>query len=99
MLSTLGSSIKKKFKKYVSCTSNFLDKIYNLDDKAFCKVIVKKVKFYFFLLILTNYFYFSTKFWRKLVYVKSLDELSQYVTALEKAAIPEKVKQYDSKKH
>uniref|UniRef100_A0A1I8MUC4 CRAL-TRIO domain-containing protein n=1 Tax=Musca domestica TaxID=7370 RepID=A0A1I8MUC4_MUSDO len=41
----------------------------------------------------------STKFWRKLVYVKSLDELSQYVTALEKAAIPEKVKQYDSKKH
>ncbi|KAM7355150.1 uncharacterized protein ACRADG_001326 [Cochliomyia hominivorax] len=41
----------------------------------------------------------STKFWRKLIYVKSLDELSQYVTALEKAAIPEKVKQYDSKKH
>uniref|UniRef100_A0A1I8PFK9 CRAL-TRIO domain-containing protein n=2 Tax=Stomoxys calcitrans TaxID=35570 RepID=A0A1I8PFK9_STOCA len=41
----------------------------------------------------------STKFWRKLVYVKSLDELSLYVTALEKAAIPEKVKQYDSKKH
>ncbi|XP_065361656.1 uncharacterized protein LOC135955250 [Calliphora vicina] len=41
----------------------------------------------------------STKFWRKLVYVKSLDELSKYVTALEKAAIPEKVKQYDSKKH
>ncbi|XP_075160607.1 uncharacterized protein LOC142233529 [Haematobia irritans] len=36
----------------------------------------------------------SNKFWRKLVYVKSLDELSLYVSALEKAAIPEKVNIY-----
>uniref|UniRef100_A0A1A9Z2P7 CRAL-TRIO domain-containing protein n=1 Tax=Glossina pallidipes TaxID=7398 RepID=A0A1A9Z2P7_GLOPL len=41
----------------------------------------------------------SNKFWRKLVYVKSLDDLSKHVTPLEKAAIPEKVKQYDAKKH
>ncbi|XP_064545920.1 protein prune homolog 2 [Drosophila montana] len=40
----------------------------------------------------------STKFWRKLVYVKSLDELGLHVI-VEKAAIPEKVKQYDAKRH
>ncbi|XP_020801454.1 protein prune homolog 2 [Drosophila serrata] len=40
----------------------------------------------------------STKFWRKLVYVKSLEELGLHV-AVEKAAIPEKVKQYDAKRH
>ncbi|KAH8302420.1 hypothetical protein KR044_006366 [Drosophila immigrans] len=40
----------------------------------------------------------STKFWRKLVYVKSLDELGLHVV-VEKAAIPEKVKQYDAKRH
>ncbi|XP_018801497.1 PREDICTED: protein prune homolog 2 [Bactrocera latifrons] len=38
----------------------------------------------------------SAKFWRKLVYVKSLDELAKYVI-VEKAAIPEKVKQYDAR--
>ncbi|BFF98555.1 BCL2/adenovirus E1B 19 kDa protein-interacting protein 2 [Drosophila madeirensis] len=40
----------------------------------------------------------STKFWRKLIYVKSLEELGLHV-AVEKAAIPEKVKQYDAKRH
>ncbi|KAH8349755.1 hypothetical protein KR084_005642, partial [Drosophila pseudotakahashii] len=40
----------------------------------------------------------STKFWRKLVYVKSLEELGSHVV-VEKAAIPEKVKQYDAKRH
>ncbi|XP_017127820.1 protein prune homolog 2 [Drosophila elegans] len=40
----------------------------------------------------------STKFWRKLVYVKSLEELGLHVS-VEKAAIPEKVKQYDAKRH
>jgi len=40
----------------------------------------------------------STKFWRKLVYVKSLEELGLHVV-VEKAAIPEKVKQYDAKRH
>ncbi|KAM8709833.1 hypothetical protein ACLKA7_016610 [Drosophila subpalustris] len=40
----------------------------------------------------------STKFWRKLIYVKSLDELGLHVV-VEKAAIPEKVKQYDAKRH
>ncbi|XP_053954785.1 uncharacterized protein LOC128860984 [Anastrepha ludens] len=38
----------------------------------------------------------SAKFWRKLVYVKSLDELAKHVI-VEKAAIPEKVKQYDAR--
>ncbi|XP_017475997.1 PREDICTED: uncharacterized protein LOC108366191 [Rhagoletis zephyria] len=38
----------------------------------------------------------SAKFWRKLVYVKSLDELAKHVV-VEKAAIPEKVKQYDAR--
>ncbi|XP_037933474.1 myb-like protein O [Teleopsis dalmanni] len=38
----------------------------------------------------------SAKFWRKLIYVKSLQELGTHV-AVEKAAIPEKVKQYDAK--
>ncbi|KAH8371107.1 hypothetical protein KR093_006263, partial [Drosophila rubida] len=40
----------------------------------------------------------STKFWRKLIYVKSLEELGLHVV-VEKAAIPEKVKQYDAKRH
>ncbi|XP_030372707.1 caytaxin [Scaptodrosophila lebanonensis] len=40
----------------------------------------------------------STKFWRKLIYVKSLEELGSHVV-VEKAAIPEKVKQYDAKRH
>ncbi|XP_067646790.1 protein prune homolog 2 isoform X2 [Eurosta solidaginis] len=38
----------------------------------------------------------SAKFWRKLVYVKSLEELAKHVV-VEKAAIPEKVKQYDAR--
>ncbi|XP_022221835.1 BCL2/adenovirus E1B 19 kDa protein-interacting protein 2 [Drosophila obscura] len=40
----------------------------------------------------------STKFWRKLIYVKSLEELGLHVV-VEKAAIPEKVKQFDAKRH
>lgn len=39
----------------------------------------------------------SSKFWRKLVYVQTLNELTSLV-AIEKAAIPEKVKQYDAKR-
>ncbi|XP_055842338.1 protein prune homolog 2 isoform X2 [Episyrphus balteatus] len=39
----------------------------------------------------------SSKFWRKLVYVQTLNELTSLV-AVEKAAIPEKVKQYDAKR-
>lgn len=40
--------------------------------------------------------YFSSKFWRKLIYVRSLEELYSLVS-VEKAAIPDKVKNYDSK--
>lgn len=39
----------------------------------------------------------SSKFWRKLVYVQTLNELTSLV-AIEKAAIPDKVKQYDAKR-
>lgn len=38
----------------------------------------------------------SRKFWRKLVYAKSLDALYEFVP-LEKQAIPEKVKRYDDR--
>ncbi|XP_053685225.1 uncharacterized protein LOC128734869 [Sabethes cyaneus] len=38
--------------------------------------------------------FISSKFWRKLVYVKTLDELYQLVP-VERAAVPEKVKSYD----
>lgn len=38
----------------------------------------------------------SSKFWRKLIYVRSLEELYSLVS-VEKAAIPDKVKNYDSK--
>ncbi|XP_063701315.1 protein prune homolog 2 [Culicoides brevitarsis] len=38
----------------------------------------------------------SAKFWRKLVYVNSLEELYTYVT-VEKAAVPDKVKNHDAK--
>lgn len=40
--------------------------------------------------------FISSKFWRKLVYVKTLDELYQLVP-VEKAAVPDKVKNYDSR--
>lgn len=36
----------------------------------------------------------SSKFWRKLVYVKTLEELYQLVP-VERAAVPDKVKNYD----
>ncbi|XP_058832502.1 protein prune homolog 2 [Topomyia yanbarensis] len=38
--------------------------------------------------------FISSKFWRKLVYVKTLDDLYQLVP-VEKAAVPDKVKNYD----
>lgn len=40
--------------------------------------------------------FISSKFWRKLVYVKTLGELYQLVP-VEKAAVPDKVKNYDSR--
>ncbi|KAL5292741.1 PRUNE2 family protein [Megaselia abdita] len=40
--------------------------------------------------------FISSKFWRKLVYVRSLDELYGLVT-VEKTAIPDKVKMFDAK--
>ncbi|XP_055911267.1 bcl-2/adenovirus E1B 19 kDa-interacting protein 2-like protein isoform X2 [Eupeodes corollae] len=39
----------------------------------------------------------SSKFWRKLVYVQTLNELSSLVN-VESASIPDKVKQYDAKR-
>lgn len=38
----------------------------------------------------------SSKFWKKLVYIRCLDELYSQVP-IEKAAVPEKVKKYDVK--
>lgn len=40
--------------------------------------------------------FISSKFWRKLVYIRTLDDLYQIVP-VEKAAVPEKVKIYDRK--
>lgn len=39
---------------------------------------------------------FSSKFWRKLIYVRTLDEL-YHLVPVERAAVPEKVKKYDLK--
>lgn len=41
--------------------------------------------------------FISAKFWRKLVYIRSLEELFEIVPAVEKAAVPDKVKNYNSK--
>lgn len=38
----------------------------------------------------------SSKFWRKLVYIRTLEELYQHIP-VEKAAVPEKVKRFDMK--
>lgn len=40
--------------------------------------------------------FISSKFWRKMIYVRSLDDLYELVP-VEKAAIPDKVKNYDTK--
>jgi prune homolog 2 len=40
---------------------------------------------------------FSSKFWRKLIYVRTLEELYQLVPVIERTAVPEKVKNYDSR--
>lgn len=38
--------------------------------------------------------FISSKFWRKLVYIRTLDDLYQIIP-VEKAAVPDKVKSYD----
>lgn len=40
--------------------------------------------------------FISSKFWRKLVYIRTLEDLYQIIP-VEKAAVPEKVKTYDRK--
>lgn len=40
--------------------------------------------------------FISSKFWRKLVYIRTLDDLYRIIP-VEKAAVPEKVKIYDRK--
>lgn len=40
--------------------------------------------------------FISSKFWRKLVYIRTLDDLYRIIP-VEKAAVPEKVKLYDRK--
>lgn len=66
--------------------------------KSILNINSKKLKFslYSFKNKSLNFFYCSSKFWRKLVYVRSLDELYGLVT-VEKTAIPDKVKMFDAK--
>lgn len=66
--------------------------------RPFVRYKLCQLSIYYVSLTYVNLSTNSTKFWRKLVYVKSLDELGLHVI-VEKAAIPEKVKQYDAKRH
>lgn len=97
MLSTTGSSLAQESEAHVSGASNILDQVPRVDGASVCQVFIALSNRSDRILMLLFSFN-STKFWRKLIYVKSLEELGLHVV-VEKAAIPEKVKQYDAKRH
>lgn len=97
LLSTTGSSFAQESEAHVSGASHILDQVPGVDGASICQVRmsfnIKSDRTFTFISCIN-----STKFWRKLIYVKSLEELGLHVV-VEKAAIPEKVKQYDAKRH
>lgn len=97
MLSTAGPSLAQESEAHVSGASNILDQVPGVDGASVCQVFIALSNHSDRILMLLFSFN-STKFWRKLIYVKSLEELGLHVV-VEKAAIPEKVKQYDAKRH
>ncbi|XP_059615935.1 protein prune homolog 2 isoform X2 [Phlebotomus argentipes] len=88
-----------------SCRSNvppfhWLRKCYQLLDRRLRKrlktLYMVHPTFWLKSLVLMSRPFISSKFWRKLIYVKNLEDLCVMVP-VEKAAIPEKVKSYNTK--
>ncbi|XP_055701470.1 uncharacterized protein LOC129800825 [Phlebotomus papatasi] len=79
---------------------NWLRKCYQLLDRRLRKSLktlyMVHPTFWLKSLVLMSRPFISSKFWRKLIYIKNLEDLYTKVP-VEKTAIPEKVKQYNSK--
>ncbi|GAB0092647.1 uncharacterized protein DMENIID0001_076570 [Sergentomyia squamirostris] len=89
-----------------SCRSNvppfhWLRKCYQLLDRRLRKSLktlyMVHPTFWLKSIVLMSRPFISSKFWRKLIYVNNLDELYTMVPMMERAAVPEKVKNYNSK--